>query len=514
MAEWFKIAFEQVQLLSGLGPDQPVWLFVRATLHNEADLDTALETQQVGSLPPDANRPLGPGFPQGIEGLYAPGLAVGAIVRNDIPNSSTGQIFPRFELNAIAVDAGQILAVEVIMVPKVWIKTIRVPQSEADKWAKRAFTTILGSAGLGVWGALGGAIIGFFWGDEDQDVEVPCFQTIVTARHIFTLDDLRALQSEGMRQFGPADNDMSEVCGAIDSFYWLSANQHQPYSFGTVAPIDPSDCQLRPWRHRPVDDWLTGTWLDRDTWDTSCMGVSVHVTDDNTADVWVFDEPQNPAVQPREFRRCPITSDWPPNAFTINWYGDGCPPRTVSPTCPNCKRFTNTPSGLGMSGLMLVALALGSRHGGAEAWVHALVAPDSALKLPSCSEAERLKRIAVDAQDEPRPFAKGVLFKRWQNDGIALWPKGTPPPKPPPPPDLPRPPALERFGDIGEISGIVEALYGCFKVRIGEREALFTYAEVPARGEPMCARLRYVRWDETQTIIKDVMLSRWIRPPR
>ncbi|HEY4093465.1 MAG TPA: hypothetical protein VGN46_18290 [Luteibacter sp.] len=513
MTESFKIAFEQVQLLSGLAPDQPVWLYMRATLHNADDLDTALDTQQIGALPPDANRSIDPSVPLGDAGIYAPGLAVGDIVRNDVADFSTSQLFPRFELSPMAVAEGQILAVEVFLVPKVWLKTIRVPQSEADKWLKRGFLTLLGASGFGVWGAIGGAIIGFLWGEGDQDVDVPCTQTLISARHLFTFDDLKALQSEGMRQFGPADNDLSAVCGAIDSFYWLSANQHVAWSFGPSRPVEQSDCQLRPWRHRPVEEWLSGTWLDRDTWETSCVGVSVNVTDDRHADVWVFDEPSKPGSQSREFDRCPITSDHPPNEFTRNRYDDGCPPRSVSPVCAECKRFSNIPSSLIISNKMLLALALAPRHLGAERWIDPMVQRIAERKLPSCAEAARLRRIMSDAPNEVRPFGRGVLFKQLANDDMVLWPKGSPPPKLHVR-DQPRSPLTKPIRDLSEFATITDVLYGCFKVAIGEREALFTYAEVPEKGKPKCPRLRYVRWNDDEKIVKDVMLQLWIRPPR
>jgi hypothetical protein len=510
MAESFSIAFEQVQLLSGLAPDQPVWLFLRATLHDENDLNTALEVQQVGALPPDANRAISTDYPVGDAGIYAPGLPVGDIVRSDHA-LGTGQLVPRFELNAIEVAEGQVLAVEVIMLPKVWFKTVMADPDDLDRWSRTAFVFLLGASNFGLAGAVAGAIIGAIWGDDDQEVPVPCPQTVVTARHIFTLDDLRALRSEGMRKFGPADNDQS-FCGFIDSLYWLSANQHQPWLFGPSKPIEQTDCELRPWRHRPLEEWLEGTWLDRDSWESSCIGVSLNVIEESIADVWVFDQPSL-GSQAREFRGRPITSDFPPNDFTINWYGDACPPRTVSPICPNCKRFTNVPTALGMAGQMLVALAMGSRHAGAEAWADSLVTPSSSQPA-SCAERARQRQLSRDlGNEEAQLLGRGVLFKRCARDGFVLWPNGTPPP-PPPPPDPPRPPAIEDLRGLSELPTVADALFGCFKVELSEQEALFTYAEVPRRGMPMCPRLRYVRWDDQGNIVRDAMLQIWIRPPR
>ena len=60
MAESFSIAFEQVQLVNGLAPDQPVWLFMRATLKDANRPDVVLDTREIGSFPTDAKRPRPP----------------------------------------------------------------------------------------------------------------------------------------------------------------------------------------------------------------------------------------------------------------------------------------------------------------------------------------------------------------------------------------------------------------------------------------------------------------------
>jgi hypothetical protein len=52
LTKTYTVGFEQVQLLNGLGEDQPVWLFTRGRLYNANDPATTLWENSVGSLPP------------------------------------------------------------------------------------------------------------------------------------------------------------------------------------------------------------------------------------------------------------------------------------------------------------------------------------------------------------------------------------------------------------------------------------------------------------------------------
>lgn len=507
MAEFFSIAFEQVELVNGLAPDQPVWLFLRATLKDSANPEVVLDVREVGSFPPDANRPAPPDIVADDSGLYAPGLQIAVATRNDT-TIGTGQVFPRFALDSIAVAEGQQLEVEVFMLPRVWFRQMTVDQDDLDAWARAGFLTLLGASGFGLAGAVIGGVLGGIWGTEDVDATIPCYQTVISARHVFSLDDLRALAAEPMRRFGPNDN-VAGICGYIDSFYWLSANQHVPWSFGPSRPVEPQDCTLRPWRHEPPGEWLQGTWLDRDRWETSCLGVAVNVTASGRADVYVYDHPHGGTEPPREFLNRLIKRDLVPSSFTYNYFGGDCPVRSAKPTCPNCKRFTNLPHGYFLPKAMIAALALAPRHVGAGGWGESMLRSILNAPKPDCLEAERRRRLTSEP-GEAAPLAPGVLFRREGKDRVALWPAGTPPPT-----------TMDQGVKLDDLVttrlpdgvSIAELMFGCFKISLSEREALFTYAEVPARGEPTCARLRYVLWDDEGRVVKDVMLQPWFKPP-
>ena len=68
MAKSYSVGFEAVELVDGLAEDKPVWLYMRATLYNEGDLEHPLWFGEVGSLPPDANGPAPDGYPVGDAG--------------------------------------------------------------------------------------------------------------------------------------------------------------------------------------------------------------------------------------------------------------------------------------------------------------------------------------------------------------------------------------------------------------------------------------------------------------
>ncbi|KEF41749.1 MAG: hypothetical protein ER33_09870 [Cyanobium sp. CACIAM 14] len=514
MAELFSIAFEQVELVNGLKPDQAVWLFMRDTLRDSRNPEVALDIREVGSFPPDANRALPPEYRVDDSGLYAQGLQIAIPARNDIHDISLGQEFPRFALDSLAVSEGQFLEVEVFMLPRVWFRQMTVSQDDLDKWSRAGFLTLLGASGFGLPGVIVGGILGGLWGTENIDVTVPCYQTVISARHVFTLDDLRSLAMEPMRRFGPNDNDIG-ICGYIDSFYWLSANQHQPFSFGPSTPIERQDCELHPWRHQPIVEWLEGTWLDRDGWETSCLGMRVNATSANQADVYVFDNLHSGGTQTREFMHRPILKDLVPNQFSYDFFGDECPARSAVPTCGNCKRFTNLPHLVIMPIQMIAALALGPRHRGAEGWGESMMSRSLGARSPSCTESERLRQLwGQHSAGETASLGPGFLFRRDGRDRIAIWPTGTMTPKPPrkDPTESGRA-RVETIVHLHDGTSIGEIIFGCFKVPLSEREALFTYAEVPAKGNPMCPRLRYMCWDENGQVVKDVMLQRWFRPP-
>jgi hypothetical protein len=511
MAESFSIAFEQVELVNGLAPDQAVWLFMRATLKEGGSPESVLDVREVGSFPPDANRPTAPDIQVGDAGRFAPGLQISVATRNDTHNSSTGQTFPRFALDAIAVAEGQELEIEVFMLPRVWFRQMTVDQDDFDAWARAGFLTLLGASGFGLPGLVIGAVLGGLWGTEDVDVTVPCYQTVISARHVFTLDDLRTLATEPMRRFGPNDN-VAGPCGFIDSFYWLSANQHQSWSFGPSAPIERQDCTLQPWRHEPAGEWLAGTWLDREAWEKSCLGVVVSVVGSDHANVHVYDHPNAGGAPGREFLEKPILKELVPSAFTYNYFGGECPMRSAAPVCANCKRFTNLPLFYSLPKQMIAALALAPRHVGAEGWGESIIRSERKARERDCLEVERIRKAAARrGPGEARLIGPGVMYKSDGRDSATVWPVGTPPPK-----TLDDRPAKLRGLDVVHLHdgmSLAEIMFGCFKIPLSEREALFTYAEVPAHGAPTCARLRYMLWDDEGRVVKDIMLKPWFRPP-
>jgi len=88
MPKSYTVGFENVELVNGLAPDKAVWLYMRATLLNDGDPDHPLWTDEVGSLPSDANRPGFDGFPHGDAGRYADGLVVGKPVTKEQINDA------------------------------------------------------------------------------------------------------------------------------------------------------------------------------------------------------------------------------------------------------------------------------------------------------------------------------------------------------------------------------------------------------------------------------------------
>src|SRR5689334_11200209 len=98
MSKSYTVGFENVELVDGLAPEKPVWLYLRATLLNQDDTagEHPLWIDEVGSLPPDANRPGYDAFPHGDAGRYAEGLAVAIPTTNKsvmgLSNFSVGPV--------------------------------------------------------------------------------------------------------------------------------------------------------------------------------------------------------------------------------------------------------------------------------------------------------------------------------------------------------------------------------------------------------------------------------------
>ena len=320
MAEQFFIGFEGVELVNGLGEDKPVWLFMRAALFNENDLNNAIWVDEVGSLPPDANRPVDAPVPFGDTGLYAPHLVRDQRVRNSNERGA-----PNFACHTVQVSLGQVLEVTVIMVPRVWLQTITVPFDELDKWTISIFVGLLGNfAGGGIVGEIVQTLLtALALGDAEQDVEVPCFNSIIESRHVFTLADLQHLRNQGEQRFGPRDNSAGTFCEPIDSYYWLSAN-NSGASFGTWLPEkQPGACTLEPRALRPLENELKGEWGDVGDRISDCVIVLITVNG-RSADVIVRERHRTDPPLELTFHGAPISLGVPEPAFTRNLHRLDC----------------------------------------------------------------------------------------------------------------------------------------------------------------------------------------------
>lgn len=520
----FIISFQQVQLIEGLAVDQPVWLYLRATLFNDNDLQTPLAMSEVGSLPPDANRMSDDSYPKGDAGLYASGLPLKAEIRNDSDNGG-----PRFQLTPMTVVPGQTVEVQVIMLPKVWFKEVEVPRDKLADFAKGAFLLLTAASYSGLV-TLGVAAVleGVFGGGPDK-VRAPCLQTVITASHLFTYADLQAIRAEGMRRFGPADNDLSPICGLIDSFYWLSVAEYIDWpSFGPSVPIDAGPCELKPHAHFPKkSSWLEGTWSDSGDAFSSCVICTVIIGTNDRATVYITQGRPGPDNPARKFEDREIDLAIPDPPFARNLYDDACPARSVTPACPDCDRFTNLPLSFKMNKEFLALIALAPRHHGAHRLlrpqlrsarppeklsVTAPPAPDYptiAENVRKVAAATRIGTVAANSRHTKVPpqsahvttgehISPSLSATPLPDGRIEFTPVGTPP--------------LHLFDHLRPIDRFkfderheLIALVGSFRIVLGELETLYSYGEFHNK-KPCCSRLRYVKKDRDGHVLADVLL--------
>lgn len=491
MATPFVISFEQVQLIEGLNDDQPVWLYLRGTLFDDSNPNLPLEVHEVGSLPPDANRPSDPSYPKGDAGLYAAGLPRKVEVRNDADNGAS-----RFRLPAIEVAPGQSLEVQVVMLPRVWFKQVEVSRDDLEVYIGGVFLLTVGAAHSGLVALGTAAILGLFHDEGPETTLAPCMQTVITARHLFSYVDLVDMQSQGMVRFGPRDNDLSSICGLIDSFYWLMVGAEVRYpSFGS--PLKPASgaCELRPLAHEPPRSWLEGRWSDTGNFLTCCLSATVIMEDENTATVHVhhgrFNEGHS-AV----FEHLPIELEIPSPPFARNFYDDACPARSVSPACVDCRAFSNLPLSQVVPKEFLMVCLLENAHRGATR----LLVPESSMAADVRRGVELPRRASKMTRRRPEPpkrISRSLMATALDDRRVELTPVGNPP--------------MHMFNHVTADAkqrftefDLMKVL-GAYMLKLNDTEALYTYGEIH-NGKPCIGRLRYVKASSNGEILADVLM--------
>jgi len=470
MGDRFWVGFEGVELLKGVGEDKPVWLYLRADLYEPGDHSTPVWTGDVGSLPPDANRPSYPGLPRGDAGWFADHLVRAQQVRNGTDWGTSN-----FSVGPVEVSPGQVLAVTVLMMPRVWFEKQKIPASEFDSWAAKVMGSLAGASVGGPGGSLlGGLFTDLVLGSGDHEVEVPCFNAVIEATHDLEYDDLRRFRNERSRRFGPQDNNVG-LCEQIDSFYWLSVN-NTGWSFGSSTPAEEAGpCSLEPRALRPHADHLAGGWGDTGDRVTDCVIVTVNLTDDSHANVYVLERHPGTEQISDSFLEVPITLDVIEPEFVRNVHdGPRCPARSVQPACPECSHFDNLALAFTMPKSMLLATILSGTHLGAQ----------PAMESVQLREGQQIRDLGDDWFElwtGPPPFTERPairpLLTHLDPDEIVLL-AGTP------------------------ISWVLECT---------PQITLATYAEL-RNGKPCISRLRYVRRDEDGTIATDLLLTPLMRP--
>jgi hypothetical protein len=496
---------------------------MRATLYNDGDFDNPLWFGEVGSLPADANRPAPEGWPVGDAGRYADHLIVGQEVKNSSPTN-----FPNFTVGPVTVDEGQVLEVMIFMLPRVWFETKSVPPDEADRFGFGLLGAGIGAGGFGIAGAIAGAILGAF-APQDQDVTVPCFNTVISARQVFTAADLDDIQSKGRERFGPQDNEAYEACHQpIDSYYWLSVN-NVGWSFGTTPAPKQEDCTLEPRAYQPAPDQLVAVWGDAGDGYNDCILVSVQCPDTRHGDVIISRGPAGGYATIAEFSRVPIHRLTPDPVFKRNVFDEGCPARSVHPDCRECRRFTNLPVDMMITPQLLYLGMQAGSHFGTRPPFPMVIDTDrvTLARAGACKPcAERAKSArqpvaatrgaAAEVQQQRQARAAlrdrrepARLSERWNlaltDDGmVKLWPNGTQPIR-----DLesrlPYTEDVVGWLPLPAESGISWVLTCSPEFRLA------TYQEI--HGGTGCApRLRYTRRNAQGVIVADVMLSK-LPPP-
>jgi hypothetical protein len=508
MAKSYVVGFENVELVDGLAPDKPVWLYMRATLLNDGDPDHPLWIDEVGSLPSDANRPGFDGFPHGDAGRYADGLVVGQPVTNaGVTN------YPTFSVGPVAVGPGQTLEVLVIMLPRVWLETVSVPPDDLDRLAYGVF-----GAGIGSIGGLPGAVVGFLFGlfaPHDQNVDVPCFNSVIMARNVFTAADLDRIETAGIERLGPQDNESYVVCHQpIDAYYSLSVNP-QSFHFATTPQPHKELCTLEPRAYLPAAEQLEREWGDVGDRISDCIQVIVTMQGGRHADVIISKRTGTVYTIIGQFTRVPITRAVPHPDFRRNFYDDTCPARAVKPDCPECLRFVNLSMEMIVHpGLLYLGMLPGSHVGSQPVFPIKLNSdrvtverrtsrscPDETAvsKSASAFKVSGSRIAAVEAV--PVRLGDRHLAQQIDDKHVRLWPTGTAPVRDNKGTRL----SNDLFNDPDTY--LSSELVLSWQLVCPREFTLTTYQEI--KGDGGCrARLRYTRRNAQGVIVADAMLSR------
>ena len=505
----YMVGFEQVELVDGLSEDKPVWLYLRGTLYNENDPENPLWISEVGSLPPDPNRNVFPSFPRGNAGRFADGLPIGKPVRND---TNMGQ--PNFQLDPVDVQPGQVLEVMVIMLPMVWLERKTITASEFDRLAIGAFGGLLGNFFGGLVGNVVGGLFGYLvLGGGEQTVEVPCFNSVIMARHVFTANDLARIDSIGSERFGPRDNEASAACTPIDSYYWLSAN-NRGFSFGPMPETGSGECRLEPRITLAAKNQLEGNWADVGDHATDRAWVNIMFTSERSVNVTII-EKRNGIRDMLTFEQVPVTFGNPPGLFFRNFIDDNSYiPRYPNPTCPQCHRFIRTFAFIEIEKELLGAGMLAGSHFGTRPLFSLKFDTDRPTAPPAtfdpCDEsqnarAKQRERLDRESFEIPVRINDRLYLKNVAEGLVHIWPAGTTPLR-----QLIQPKFDIEQLDFDIIPVIMQNLAVSWLVQCSPQIYLASYGEILSNGEVCVTRLRYVHKTEDGHTLFDVML----RPPK
>lgn len=511
MTDEYWVGFEKVELVSGLSADKPVWLFLRGTLYDESNPDQPLWMHEVGSLPPDANRPAPEGFPVGDAGYYADHLPIGQAVSR---MTSVGT--PTYELAGVAVGPGQVLEVLVIMLPKVWLETKKVKPSDLDTASLSIFTGLIGASGFGVIGGIvTGVVTALFGGGSEQEVDAPCFNSIIMARHRFTSDDLDRIRNAGSERFGPFDNEASAVCAPIDSYYWLTVNR-PTWSFGTTPPVKKGGCTLELAAYTPPGDYVGGKWGDVGNWYDDGVIATVNMRDRRLADVWIT-EHRSGSDLILTFPGVHLELGTPDSTFFNNVFENPkYPARSPKPACARCSHFTNLKWAKAFPKALVVAAMQPGSHVGTFPVFPLKIDTDVPTTFrkgmcgcdqdrengPRDQREERLRTMARK-RDRAVPIRLNASTYTQELDAQTLWvwPTGTPPPI-----QTVQLPLKWEFDADLDMPLYVSRGIACWLLPCSSQITLASYHEFHG-DDPCVPRLRYTRRNAEGAIVTDAMLE-------
>lgn len=496
MGQHYSIGFEGVELISGLDESTPVWLFMRGTVFKETDLATPLWTSDVGALPNDANRPIGGGIPIGDAGRFAEALSVGQRIEN---RSNWG--LPSFKLDPAPLGPGEVLEVQVFMMPQSWFTTVEVPADEADAIATGVFLGLVGSVvGGPIAGLVTGVISGIFASGSSDTVEVPCLSTVVSARHVFTKADLDGMASTGQRRFGPRDNAVGAFCDPIDSFYWLSVN-NAGWQFGAPTPVEAGPCQLGPRAFSPRLQQVCDDWGDVGNRVHDYILVWVRPGDGDVVEVLMR---EGYTGNVRRFENIPVELAVPSPPYVRNLYADpAIPGRAAKPSCPNCSHFTNLWLGFKVVPEAFLALAGGRGHlGGCSSFAETPGVP-SGIPIGCGTSSGSLREYFANNPGDIALHGDSTLVQVTEDGSVAFWPVGSPPLSVLDPDESGLHELVTQHFDREDPTLSDDA--GVSWMMVCDDVVLYSYAEL-RNGKPCANRLRYIR-TRAGEIVTDAMLE-------